>query len=170
MAVISIMAMRLRRQRFNGAHDVVVAGAAANVAGEVVPDFPPRRVRVFLEQLAHAHDHPRCAETALQSVMFMESRLDRMQGATTRCEAFDGRDRGSICHDRENRAGFDGLAVDIDGAGAALRRVATDMGSGEAEIVPQQMDQKFSRLDRSGLTDTLDLDGPHVMILFGIDP
>src|SRR5258708_28488367 len=100
--------------------------------------------------------------------MFMESRLDRMQGATTRCEAFDGRDRGSIRHDCENRAGFHGLAVDIDGAGAALRRVASDMGSGEAEIVPQQMDQKFSRLDRGCLTDTFYLTGHAVRLLFGI--
>src|SRR5258708_12624343 len=102
--------------------------------------------------------------------MFMESRLDRMQGATTRCEAFDGRDRGSICHDRENRAGFDGLAVDIDGAGAALRRVATDMGSGEAEIVPQQMDQKFSRLAPRGPTDTLYPDVHHIILLSRLDP
>src|SRR5258708_38986792 len=108
MAVISVMAMRLRRQRFNGAHDVVVAGAAANVAGEVVTDFTLRRVRGFLEQLAHAHDHPRCAETALQSVMFMEIRLERMQGATTRCEASDGRDRGSTPLDCQNRPRVNG--------------------------------------------------------------
>src|SRR5258708_12562490 len=95
MAVISVMAMRLRRQRFNGAHDVVVAGAAANVAGEVVTDFTLRRVRVFLEQLADTHDHPRCAEAALQSVMFVESPLDPLQGATPTSDAFLARHRPS---------------------------------------------------------------------------
>jgi len=29
-------------------------------------------------------------------------------------------------HHSENRTGFDGLSIDIDGAGAALRRVATE--------------------------------------------
>ena len=128
--------MGLRGKGFNRAHDVAVAGTAADIAGEVVADFALGRVRVLLEQVADSHDHPRRAEAALQGVVLMKGRLNRMQCAAWR-ETFDRRDRGSVGHHSENRTGFDGLSIDIDGAGAALRRVATDMGSGEAEIVSQ---------------------------------
>src|SRR5712672_1072404 len=143
VAIASIMAMRLRGKGLNCAHDVGVAGAAADIAGELVADFTLGRILVLLEQLAHRHDHPGRAEAALQGVMLVESRLHRMQGATARREAFDRRDRRAVGHDSENRAGFDGLSVDIDGAGATLRRVATDMGPGEAKIVPEQVHQKL---------------------------
>ena len=127
-------------------------------------------MRVLLEQLADAHDHPRRAEAALQCVVLMESRLYRMQCATARRQTFDGRDRRSIRHHGKHRTGFDGLPVDIDGAGAALRRIATDMGSCKAEIVSQQMDQQLSCFDRSGLTDdAIDVDGHHVVLFIGID-
>src|SRR6266478_5101672 len=169
IAVASAMAVCLRCQRCNCAHDVGIAGAAADVAGEVVTDFALGRMRVVFEQQADAHDHPRRAEAALQCVVLMERRLYRMQCATTRRQAFDGRDRRSIRHYGKHRAGFDGLSVDIDGAGAALRRVATDMGSCEAEIVSQQMDQQFSGFDRSALNDAIDVDGHDVMLFIGFN-
>src|SRR5713101_4823258 len=134
IAVASVMAVCLRRQRCNCAHDIGIAGAAADVAGEVVTDFALRWMRILLEQLADAHDHPRRAEAALQCVVLMERSLNRMQRAAARRQTFDGRDRRPVCHHGENRTGFDGLSVDIDGAGAALRRVATDMGPCETEI------------------------------------
>jgi hypothetical protein len=149
--------MYLRRQRFNCAHDVVVAGTAADVTGEVVTDFTLRRIRVSLEQLADAHDHTRRAEAALQCVVFVESRLNRMQYPTARRETFDCRDRRSIRHHRENRTGFDGQSIDIDGAGAALRRVATDVRSRETEIVSQHMNQKLPRFDGSRVTEAINV-------------
>ena len=44
-------------------------------------------------------------------------------------------------------AGLDRLAVDMDDAGAALRRVAADMGAGQAELLPQQLNEKRAVLD-----------------------
>jgi hypothetical protein len=99
----------------------------------------------------------------------MKSCLNRMQGASAGRETFDCRDRRTVGHHSENRAGFDGLSIDIDGAGAALRRVATDMGSCEAEIIPEQMDQKLARFDRGGLTHAIDVDCHDVMIFIGVD-
>src|SRR6266436_10300512 len=113
IAVASAMAVCLRCQRRNCAHDVGIAGAAADVAGEVVTDFALRRIRVLLEQLADAHDHPRRAEAALQSVVLMECGLNRMQRAAARRQTFDGRDRCPVCHHGKHRAGFDCLSVDI---------------------------------------------------------
>src|SRR6266853_3834030 len=168
IADASVMAMRLRGEGFNRAHDVAVAGTAADVAGQVVADFALGRVRILREQLADRHDQRRRAEDALQGVVLMERRLNRMQCAAWR-ETFDRRDPGSVGHHSENRTGFDGLSIDIDGAGAALRRVATDMGSCEAEIVSQQMDQQFSGFDRSALNDAIDVDGHDVMLFIGFN-
>ena len=151
----------------NGTHDVGVAGAAADIAGEVVTDFVLGRVRVSREQLADRHDHPRRAEAALQGVVLMEGRLDRMQGAVAGCEAFDGRDRRTVGHHGENRAGFDRLSIDIDGAGAALRRVAPDMGSGQTKIVAEKMNQKLARFDRSGPARAIDLEGDDILPFSG---
>ena len=49
--------------------------------------------------------------------------------------------------DREHRAGLHGLAVDVDGAGAALARVAADVGTGQVEILAERLDEEASRLD-----------------------
>jgi hypothetical protein len=98
----------------------------------------------------------------------MERRLNRMQCAAWR-ETFDRRDPGSVGHHSENRTGFDGLSIDIDGAGAALRRVATDMGSSEAEIVSQQMNQELARFDRSGPTHAVNVDCHDVMAFNGVN-
>jgi hypothetical protein len=72
------MAMRLRGKGLNCADDVGVAGAAADIAGEVMADFALGRVRVLREQLPGSHDHPWRAEAALQGVVLMESRLNRV--------------------------------------------------------------------------------------------
>src|SRR5690606_5018567 len=68
--------------RLDRLHDVVVAGAAADVALELVAD------RVLVEALAEpvhhvdrGHDHARRAEAALEAVVLVESLLHRMQRA-----------------------------------------------------------------------------------------
>ncbi len=39
------------------------------------------------------------------------------------------------------------MPVHMDDAGAALARVAADMGAGEAQILAQELHQKRARLD-----------------------
>jgi len=39
------------------------------------------------------------------------------------------------------------VAVDVDGAGAALARVAADVGAGELEVLPDELDEQASGLD-----------------------
>jgi hypothetical protein len=162
------MAVRLRSEGLNCAHDVGVAGTAADVAGELMADVALGGILVLPEQLSDCHDHPRRTEAALQGVVLMESRLYRVQRAAAGRETFDRRDPGAVGHHSENRAGFDGLPVDIDGAGAALRCVATDMSSREAEIVTEQMNQKFSRFDRGGATCAVYLYGHDVLLFISI--
>ena len=54
---------------------------------------------------------------------------------------------GAIGLDGEHRARLHGLAVDVDGAGAALRGVAADVGPGQVQVLADQLDQEPSRLD-----------------------
>ena len=44
-------------------------------------------------------------------------------------------------------AGLDRRAVDVDDAGAALRRVAADVRAGQAEVVAQELDEQRAALD-----------------------
>ena len=79
-----------------GFDDVVVAGAAADVAFELVADR--RLVEVVALAVDHVdggHDHAGRAEAALQAVIVLERLLHRMQLAALR-EAFDGRDLRAV--------------------------------------------------------------------------
>src|SRR3989442_7581435 len=67
---------------------------------------------------------------------------------TVRREALDCRDLPAVGLDREHRARFDGMAVQEDGARAAMARITTDVGSGEPEIVPNEIHEQYARLDR----------------------
>src|ERR671937_328139 len=73
------------RRRVDGLDDVLVAGAAAEVALEPAPDLPIRQpVAVRAEQLDAGHDHARRAKPALERVTLPERLLQRMQLPVTR--------------------------------------------------------------------------------------
>src|SRR5262245_1665355 len=74
----------------DGFDDVLVAGAATDVAVETVADLFARRIGVACEQLPRCDDHPGRAVSALESVSFPEPFLDRVQFAVLR-EALDRR-------------------------------------------------------------------------------
>ena len=56
-------------------------------------------------------------------------------------------DLGAVGLHREQRAGLDAAAVDQDGAGAALARVAADVRAGQEKVLAQEVDQEHARLD-----------------------
>ena len=89
------------------------------------------RVRVFLKQPIGAGDHARRAKAALQAVMLAKRLLHRMQRAVRIGDALDRGDLGTIGLADEHRAGLHRLAVQIDGAGAAMAGIAADMGAGQ---------------------------------------
>jgi hypothetical protein len=57
-------------------------------------------------------------------------------------EAFDGEDVVSLGFEGGKDAGVDGLAIDEDGADAALGFVAADFGAGEAQVVAEHFGQE----------------------------
>ncbi len=48
---------------------------------------------------------------------------------------------------REDGAGLHRPAVQEDGAGAAVRRVAADVGAGEPQVLADEVDEQQARLD-----------------------
>src|SRR5215210_7185707 len=56
--------VRMLLDELDGLHDVLVAGAAAEVPFEALPYLLLRRVRVLLQETNGGHDHARRAVTA----------------------------------------------------------------------------------------------------------
>src|SRR5580658_1002653 len=139
--------------------DVLVAGAAAEVAGDRLADLGLARIGVALQEHVRGHQHPRRAKTALQAVTVPERLLQRMELAALR-EPLDGRDRVAVGLDREHRARLDrALAVEHDRADAAARRVAADVRAGQAERFAQEVGQQRARFDVALVRGAVDGDG-----------
>src|SRR5262249_2811420 len=121
----------------NGVDDVLIAGAATEIAGETRADLELRRRWGILEQRHRRHDHPRRAEAALQAVFLPESLLQRMERAVA-AETLDGGDLRSVCLDGEDRARLRTAAVEQHRACAALTGVAPDVSAGQPELLAQE--------------------------------
>src|SRR5919198_26971 len=144
------------RRLVDGLDDVLVAGAAAQVALEPAPDLVVGQpVAVRAEKLDAGHDHPRRAEAALERVALPERLLQRMQLAVLR-QALDRRDLAAVGLDGEHGARLHREPVDVDRAGAADGRVAADLRSGEPEVVAEEVDEQRPRLDLRLVPDAVD--------------
>ena len=123
--------------------DVVVTGAAAEIAFQAFADFLlGQAVGMRLHQVDGGHDHAGGTEAALQCVMLAEHLLHRVQRAVGRGKALDREDARAVRLQRKLGAGLHRNPVDMDHAGAALAGIAADMGAGEAELLTQQFDKQ----------------------------
>src|SRR5919197_2057209 len=135
------------RRLADGLDDVLVAGAAADVALEPAPDLGlGQPVAVRADELGAGHDHPRRAEAALECVALPEGLLERMELAALR-ETLDRRDLAAVSLDREHGARLHRAPVEVDRAGAAERRVAADLRPGQPEVVAEEVDEHSPGLD-----------------------
>src|SRR5947209_18568946 len=103
---------------------------------------------MLLEEGVAGHQHAGCAVAALEAVLCHEPLLKRMQLAVL-LQALHRHDFLVAGLDGEHRARLHRSAVHEDGAGAAGGRVAPDMGAGQRQHVPDQVDQQEARLDVS---------------------
>jgi len=111
--------------------------------------FTYKRAKSLAEAMHHVdsrHDHARRAEAALQAVVLAKCLLHGMQLVLGR-KALDREHGRAFSLQRQHGAGFDGLAVDMDDAAAALRRVAAHMRPGQAKLLTQQLHQEGAGLD-----------------------
>ena len=135
--------------------DVLVAGAAAEVALEAVPDLVLARIGVLGEEADGGHHHPRRAVAALEPVLLVERLLERMQRAVVG-EPFDRRQLRPVRLDAEQRARLDRLAVQEHGAGAARGGVAADVRPGQTETLAQDVDEELTRLQVELVANAVD--------------
>ena len=134
----------------HGADDLDVAGAPAEVALEARADLRVGGRRARLEQARRGHDHARGAEPALRATLLEESLLDRMErrGARARLdvpsrrEALDRGDLASLDVERQDEARRHGPPVHQDRAGAAVPRVAGEVGPGEPEVAAKELEER----------------------------
>src|SRR5213596_230970 len=105
------------------------------------------------------HEDARRAEAALQPVSLAERGLKRMQRvARAVSKALHGLDFVTVRLDGEHEAGADRLAVQQDGAGPAHPVLTSDVRSGEAQLVAQEVGEEQPRLHRTLVARAVDGD------------
>src|SRR6516165_10783428 len=129
----------------DGTNDLVVAGTAAEVAGEPVARLGLRWIRIAVEQRLGGNQQARRAEAALQRRMFQEFSLQRMQIVPAR-HALDRLNLVAFRLDRKHQACADQTAVERHAAGATVARAATLLAAGQIELVTQDVEQRELRL------------------------
>ena len=128
--------------------DGAVAGAAAQVAFQRVRQILPLR----LVQRSRGHDHSRGAEAALKSLCIQKCLLHGVQRVAG-CKPFDGRDVAIVRPIGRNDATVHRLAVEHDGAGAAVARVTAFLDADVSELpkeCPQALSRRWARHMQTG--------------------
>src|SRR6202043_2644936 len=96
----------------NRLDDIVVTGATAEIAFELVPDrLVVELVALAVHDVDGGHDHARRAIAALQAMMLAECLLHGMQRAILRRQALDRGDLRAIDLPGKDGAGLDRLAI-----------------------------------------------------------
>src|SRR5947207_492061 len=127
-------------------HDVLVAGAAAQVAGDGLADLRLRRVGALAQEASERHQEAGGAEAALQAVVLAKRLLQRVERLAVG-QPLDGLDRVAVHLGREQQARSHSGAVDDDGARPAHAVLAAEVGAREVEVVAQEVRQGLAHLD-----------------------
>src|SRR5207248_9034090 len=114
------------------AHDLVVAGAPAEIAREPEADLALARIRIALQQRLGGDQETRRANAALQSRELQEFLLERMQLVAIG-DALDRADLAALRLGTEHQAGADDTAIESDGTGAAIAGAAAFLAAGKPD-------------------------------------
>ena len=87
----------------NCCDDSHVASAAAKIAAELLPNVALCRVWKAQHYISRCHQHSRCAEAALQSVMLTKGGAQRAHNLVV-IETFDGPNLAAVQRKREDQA------------------------------------------------------------------
>lgn len=124
----------------DGVEDADIAAAAAEIAVEGVDDLGVGGLGRGFEEGNGAEDHAGDAVAALHGFSVEEGLLNAVE-AVAGGEAFDGGDGLAFGEAGGGEAGGDGLAVQEHSAGAALAFAAAVLGSGEAEVFAEDIEE-----------------------------
>ena len=132
-------AVAIAGRQVHGRADALIGAAAADIGHRLV-DVLVGRARRLPQQRRRRHDLAGLAEAALRHVERRPGPLHRMRRVAR--QSLDGDDAVGRLHVADaHRAGAHDLAVDVNGAGAALRDAAAVFGAGEPDLFaddPQQ--------------------------------
>ena len=115
---------------------------------------------VALEQRLGAHDHAGDAVAALRRLLGLEGGGSG-PGLRRRCQPFERADLALAQRGDRHQAGEDRLAVDQDGAGAALAEAAAELGAVERQLVAQHVEQRRVGIDVDLVRLAVDGEGDH---------
>jgi len=142
---------------FDGAEDVLIARAAAEVAGELLAQLVVRVLDAGVQNLGRGHDEARGAEAALNGGLVHKGLLDVGDLAVRAHEPLERQYVLALGPRGEVEAGVDGLAVDEHVARAALADLAALLDGGQAEVVAQHVREARAHVDH--LFNGLAVDG-----------
>ncbi len=129
-------------RQFDRVHNLLVAGAAAEVGGDGAADFVAGGVGVGAQQGFGSEDHSGRAVAALHRAAFQERLLQVAEAAVGGVDAFDGGDGASGNLRRRRAARFRQFAVHQHRTRAARARIAAALRPRQAERRAQQIDQQ----------------------------
>src|SRR5215831_9023069 len=130
-----------RSRALDRAQDAHMRAAAALEAAERLFDLRVGRLLGLIEECGCRHDPAVDAVAALRHLLLHIGLLDRMR-LLGRAEAGEGDDLAAAYRRDRRHAGAHRLAVDVHGAGAALRQAAAEMRIVERELVAQRVEQR----------------------------
>ena len=133
--------------------NVLITRAAAEVALELFTNFLLAGIGVFFAEVDGTQHHAWGTETALQAMALLEGGLHGVHGAIGLGQTLDGGNLGVGRLGQQHIARLHRVAVNNNGARAALGGVATHMGAGEVEVFTQGLHQQSigCRLDSDRL-------------------
>src|SRR5262245_28627245 len=148
--------LQCARRILDGGADADVGGAAADVAVHGEVDVAVGRSPHLLEKCDRAHDLSGLAVAALRHVASDPGALDGR--GLPPSDPFDRRYFPVTERRDRQRAGAQRLAVEEDGARAALGNAAPILCSGQTERVAQQPEERRAAVDINAVLGPVDLD------------
>jgi hypothetical protein len=118
----------------HGGNDIGVRSAAADVSTHAFTDGIVVLAAWFTEQRYGGHDLTGRAISTLETVVFRECCLYRMQLTVFR-QSLDRRDLFALVHDGKRKARVHAASVDVNGTGSALTVVAALLGAEHLQVV-----------------------------------
>ncbi len=135
--------------------DVLIPGAAAQVAVQRFPDIAFGWRRLVRKQRSCREQHPRRTEATLQAMKFVEGLLEHGCRVVV-LHAFDRVKLAAVSLCGKYGARLHRCSVHKHRASSALGGVATDVNAGQAFLVPQQVHQQPPWLNLGGTCYAID--------------
>ena len=148
----------LCRGKLGRADNVVVSRIPDQMTLQPRPDLSLRRAGITAQEVAQGEDQGGRGEPRLDCVRFPEGFLDWTQRPVDG-QALDRVDFLPLGLNRKDHAALDRGPVEQHSACTALAGLTTVFRAGQAELIPQEVDQKLAGLDVGGCRLAVDRQG-----------